>query len=193
MIAARLTADMTPQVTRVHMGKSASELRHLFLLRHAQAADGGPKLPDIDRPLSERGRRQAAFVAEHLHAVPIDYVLCSPSTRTRDTADPILRTRCSEMPTVVYDRKLYEASAEDVLEAVSKVPAKTRSLLVVGHNPSMENVLAILATSTGGIEGFKKGACVHLTTTSPWDGLSPGGFKVASYYRGESESSGSKA
>jgi phosphohistidine phosphatase len=169
------------------MSKSAPEVRHLFLLRHAQAVDGGPKLQDIDRPLSEHGRRQAAFVAARLKGLPIDYVLCSPSNRTRDTADPILRTRCADLPTVVYDRKLYEASAEDVLEAISQVPPKARSVLVVGHNPSMESVLGLLTCGAAGLEGFKKGACVHLTTPSAWHSLQAGGATVAGYYRGEAD------
>jgi phosphohistidine phosphatase len=164
------------------MTKSAPDLRHLFLLRHAHAVHAGPKLADIDRPLSDRGHRQAEYIAKRLEKVAIDYVLCSSSTRTRQTVNPILQTRCDAMPTVVYDKNLYGAEAETLLEIVATVPTTATSVLLVGHNPAMEELVGMLKPKGGTLpDGFPKGACIHLTTSAAWDSIAGHGTKVAGY------------
>jgi phosphohistidine phosphatase len=160
--------------------------RHLLLLRHADAVDGGCELADLDRPLSPRGRRQAAFVAKRLAGVPVDYVLCSPSTRTRETAEPLLAARCPVMPTVVYDRRLYESNARTVLGLIRGLPDSARSVLVIGHNPWIAELLDLLAPDREGMpDGFKKGACFHLAADVPWASVEDGSLRVAGYLRGE--------
>ena len=120
-----------------------NEARQLLLLRHADA-ETPANLEDFDRPLSQKGHRQAAYLASHLKAIPIDYVLCSSSVRTRETAIPILHTRCNSMPTVVYDRHVYGAGAKGLLESISNLPPTAKTVLLVGHNPAMEDLLEIL-------------------------------------------------
>ena len=167
-----------------------NEARQLLLLRHADAVHSA-SLEDFDRPLSAKGHRQAAFLANKLKSVPLDYVLCSSSARTRETAIPILHTRCNSMPTIVYDKHVYSADARELLELLSELPADAKSVLLVGHNPAMEDLLDILAPSGGNAMpgGFKKGACVHLATNAPWKSLASQATRVAGYYRGETEPS----
>jgi phosphohistidine phosphatase len=167
-----------------------NEARQLLLLRHADAVNAA-NLDDIDRPLSQKGHRQAAFLASHLKSIPIDYVLCSSSARTRETAIPILHTRCNSMPTVVYDKHVYGADARGLLQIISELPPAAKTVLLVGHNPAMEDLLEILQLSGRGAipGGFKKGACVHLATNAPWKSLASQATRVAGYYRGEAEPS----
>lgn len=165
------------------------EVRQLLLLRHADSVPGGPNIEDFDRPLSTKGHRQAWFVAGKLKGVAIDYVLCSAAIRTRETVNPILQTRCAAMPTVVYDKTLYHADARALLSILSTLPAKMKEVLLVGHNPAIEDLLETLAP-TGGSQlpsGFPKGACVHLATSASWDSLTRQAPRVVGYYRGESE------
>jgi phosphohistidine phosphatase len=165
-----------------------NEVRQLFLLRHADAVPGGPSLEDFDRPLSPKGHRQARFVAAKLKGTPLDYVLCSAATRTRETVNPILQTRCAAMPTVVYDKTLYSADARMLLATLSTLPAALKNVLLVGHNPAIEDLLQTLAPTGGQLPGgFPKGACVHLATNASWDALSRQAPRVVGYYRGESE------
>jgi len=166
-----------------------SDPRHLLLLRHAEAIPGGPGLDDFDRPLSPRGHAQAAAVARHLAKLPIAYVLCSASTRTRETAHPILKTRCTAMPTVVYDKRVYGADARGLITLLSAIPATAHCVLFVGHNPAIEDLLLILTPTQGSLpSGFPKGVCVHLTTTAPWSALVKQTTKVVAYYKGDPDS-----
>jgi phosphohistidine phosphatase len=169
-----------------------NEPRQLLLVRHAEASPGGPNLDDFDRSLTQRGKRQSAFLAEKLRAIPIDYVLSSASARTRETVNPILHTRCasSTMPTVVYDKNAYGADARALLEILATVPATAKIVMLVGHNPALEDLLEILAPTGGSLPGgFPKGACVHLATNAPWKSLATQATRVAGYHRGEAEPS----
>jgi phosphohistidine phosphatase len=166
-----------------------NEARQLLLLRHADAAPGSPSLDDFDRPLTARGQRQATFLAARLKTVPIDYVLCSAAVRARETVNPILRGCCStSMPTVVYDKTAYGADARTLLEIFATVPPTAKSVMLVGHNPALEDLLEILAPTGGSLPGgFPKGACVHLATNAPWESLASQATRVAGFYRGEAE------
>jgi phosphohistidine phosphatase len=166
-----------------------NEARQLLLLRHAEAAPGSSSLDDFDRPLTPKGQRQAMYLASKLRPIPIDYVLSSAAARTRETVNPILHTRCSSsMPTIVYDKNAYGADARTLLEILSATPPTAKSVLFVGHNPALEDLLEILAPTGGPLPGgFPKGACVHLATNAPWESLASQAMRVAGYYRGEAE------
>ena len=122
-------------------------VRHLWILRHAKAAPeptwGGR---DRDRPLTARGRRDAAELGKRLaeedpplglsgSAAP-DLALCSNATRTQETAELVLAAREERVPLDAY-RSLYQADPETVLTYVREVDEHARSALVVGHNPTM--------------------------------------------------------
>lgn len=119
-------------------------MKRLFLLRHAKAvpADGGTE--DFDRTLMLSGMQDAAQMARYLrksgHAV--DLILCSSSARTTQTAELVLHQIVAE---VDYRDTLYLASAAKILAAVRGAPAVASSLMVVGHNPGMEECAGQLA------------------------------------------------
>jgi phosphohistidine phosphatase len=119
--------------------------RSLVLLRHAKSAypDG---VPDHERPLAERGIREAALAGDWLRAnVPaIDAVLCSTATRTRETLE-----RTGIDAPVRYVDRLYGATAGAEIELINRVPDDVRTLLVVGHEPTTSEVAIILAGADG--------------------------------------------
>ena len=114
-------------------------MKRLFLLRHAKASRDGPGIRDEDRALAERGREDAAhigrFMNEEVYAA--DLALCSTSARTRQTLELVL-PQLTVQPTVQYLDELYLASAEAILALIRRTSDATGSLMIVGHNPGLE-------------------------------------------------------
>ena len=114
-------------------------MRRLFLLRHAKASRDEAGIRDQDRPLTERGREDAArigrFMNEEVYVA--DLVLCSTSARTRETLELVL-PQLNVQPTVQYLDELYLASAEAIFALIRRTSDATGSLMIVGHNPGLE-------------------------------------------------------
>jgi phosphohistidine phosphatase len=153
--------------------------RTLVLLRHAKAEppDGYPE--DIDRPLSRRGRADAEAAGKWLvesGLVP-DLVLCSAAVRTRETWQAAASV-VGEVP-VTYEQSLYLSGAIDALELIQETDAAVSTLLVIGHNPTM-SVLSALLDRDGGISGdglHTSGMAVHRFGDA-WSALDAGGAAV---------------
>jgi phosphohistidine phosphatase len=120
-------------------------MKTLILLRHAKSSWKDPYLSDHDRPLNARGKRDAPAMAELLadRLPKPDYVLCSTSRRTRDTADYFIKILGIGADQVEYDRELYHADGFTLLHAISQCDNSVDTLLVIGHNPGI-TVLANL-------------------------------------------------
>ena len=119
--------------------------KRLYLLRHAKASWKQPELADHERPLAGRGRRAAAVIARHMrdHAVAPELVLCSTARRARETCEliqPALATA-----TVRHEPALYGADTAALLERLHRVADGTGSVLMIGHNPAIEQLALELA------------------------------------------------
>jgi phosphohistidine phosphatase len=134
--------------------------RSLWLLRHTKTVRHPPVGgSDHERTLAPRGRRDADALGQHLgdHGDHLGLsedlmpalVLCSTAVRTVETIDRVL-AGLAVPPPVRYLRALYDASTEDVLEQVSMVEDDVASVMVVGHNPTFEVLVATMPTSTPG-------------------------------------------
>jgi phosphohistidine phosphatase len=104
----------------------------LFLMRHAKSAYP-PGVPDVLRPLSPRGQRNANAAAEWLSQMSLDTALVSPATRTRATWQ-ILEPLFPSAALVTCD-ELYDASAHEIADVIAE--HASGSTLVLGHNPGM--------------------------------------------------------
>jgi phosphohistidine phosphatase len=151
--------------------------RTLVILRHAKA-DRPPGVADADRPLTQRGHADSAAAGAWLAARGYrpDLVLCSPSKRTRQTwrAAAVALTDGPE-PKVRFDPALYYGTAEDALDLVRKAPAKATTVLLVGHNPTV-SLLSALLDDTGGrdSDGLRTcGIAVH-RRDGAWPDYGPG-------------------
>ena len=124
----------------------------LILMRHAKAAPGGGG-PDHDRPLTGRGRQGSARVGRWLAAEGIvpDEALVSTAARTRATWEGVLAAAGWTLD-VTPTPRLYDAPASAVRAAVAE--ARGRTVLVVGHNPSMGRTAATLARAAPDHERF---------------------------------------
>lgn len=159
--------------------------RHLYLLRHAKSSWDDPSLADHDRPLSPRGRKAAKKVAGHIRRSGIepDLILCSSALRTRETLDriaPALRGS----PETLIERALYEASGEELLQRLRSVPNATRSVLLIDHNPGLQDLAIALVgavTPDAIAEKFPTAALATLRVPVVWADLAPGGCGLEDY------------
>jgi phosphohistidine phosphatase len=121
-------------------------MRTLYLLRHAKASWSDPAQADIDRPLTERGRRDAANLGEHLRLSGCrpQVVVCSPALRTRQTLD-LIATGLGLQARAEVDERLYGASAQALWQRVHELPDTVTEALLVGHNPGMHELAVNLA------------------------------------------------
>jgi phosphohistidine phosphatase len=143
----------------------------LILLRHAKSA-WPQETADADRPLAKRGHRDALAVGRWLRdqAPKIDLVVCSPALRAVQTWD-LAAAQLKPAPRVHQNKRLYGASEQDLLMAIKKLPDQASTALLVGHNPALENFLALL---TGIAEPLKTSAIAIMTTPGSWAQSRPG-------------------
>jgi phosphohistidine phosphatase len=132
--------------------------RTLLVLRHAKSAHP-ERIADIDRPLTPRGRddARAAGAWLRLHGYRPDLVLCSPARRARETCEALGLT---DSPTR-YDRSLYEASEGDLLSAVTETDDAVGVLMLIGHNPGLSYLCALLDPEGVGTDLRTNGIAVH--------------------------------
>ncbi len=118
----------------------------LYLLRHAKSSWSDPTLPDHERPLAQRGRRDAKRIGKHLVRLGIEpeLVLCSSARRARETLEGI-RPALGTTSTVKVDPDLYGASSDKLLEQIRGVPEGVTSLMLIGHNPGLQDLALALA------------------------------------------------
>ena len=123
-------------------------MRALWVLRHAKAEPHRPE--DQARKLAGRGRRQCAELAEHLQGLAErrpQFVLCSPAARALETAEGVVGSLGAEAR-IEVDSELYRADADDVLQIVSEVDDAHDPVMVVGHNPTMLDLVERLLDDT---------------------------------------------
>lgn len=144
------------------------ETRRLLLLRHAQAASA-PGLSDIERPLTERGERDATAVGSWLSASEVapHLVLCSTARRARRTWG-LAAGQLGSAPPVSYDPRIYEADDGGLLALVQETDDATHTLLLVGHNPAVHE-LVIGLTRAGEVQDhFPAASLAVVGVSSGW-------------------------
>jgi phosphohistidine phosphatase len=156
--------------------------RTLVLLRHAKA-ERPAGIADIDRPLTARGHADAAAAGAWLHRREItpDSVICSPSKRTRQTWHGVALALGGSGPAVSYEATVYDGGGRDLLDLVRAVPDNVRTVLLIGHNPSVSDLSALLDPDTSlDSDGLRtSGIAVHLFEGS-WSSCKPGSAALAS-------------
>jgi phosphohistidine phosphatase len=142
-------------------------VKRVWLLRHAKSSWDHPGLSDSDRPLALRGRRATELLAAHLAASDIrpTAVLCSSSLRTRETLAAVLPALGDALE-IRIERDLYGAGAAGLLERLRRVPDTASSVMLIGHNPGIQDLALELAASGPALtalqEKFPTGALATL-------------------------------
>jgi phosphohistidine phosphatase len=116
-----------------------------MLLRHAKSNWSSSGMQDAARPLSDRGAAAARLMGGYMarHSLVPERVLCSPARRTRDTWAGIVAQWPADVD-VVFDQRLYAATAQVVLSIVRAQDNAARTLLVIGHNPGLQEAAELL-------------------------------------------------
>jgi phosphohistidine phosphatase len=119
---------------------------HLYLLRHAKSSWNEPALKDFDRPLAPRGWNTAPLMGEYMGKMSYqpDTILCSPAKRTRETLDMVER-HLAKPHHVFMNKAIYHADSSRLLELVRSASKNTRKLMLIGHNPGIQELALTLA------------------------------------------------
>lgn len=120
-------------------------MKTLLLLRHARPAQVSPTGRDFDRPLVEEGRADALLIGQLLRRRQLtpDPIICSPALRAHQTADLAIEAAKFTTRLLFYER-IYEASAEQLIEVVSEAAEGEDVILIVGHNPGLQELVFLL-------------------------------------------------
>ena len=123
-------------------------MRRLMLLRHAKSDRSAPGAVDRDRPLEPRGKEAAPRIGAYMahHGLAPDLAICSPARRTRDTWS-LAAAAFSKLPSVTLEDRVYDASANSLLDVARKTRDDVHSLLIIGHNPGLQDLAALLIAS----------------------------------------------
>ncbi|HYI40148.1 MAG TPA: histidine phosphatase family protein [Allosphingosinicella sp.] len=124
-------------------------MKTLTLLRHAKSGWDDNVSRDFDRPLNPRGRKAARTVGLEMKArgLAFDLVLASPARRVIETLEEVAAVYGPLSPR--FDERLYLASAATLLEIVRSAPDEAERLLLVGHNPGLEEIALHLSSRDG--------------------------------------------
>lgn len=135
-------------------------MKTLLILRHAKSSWNYPELSDYDRPLNKRGKRDAPRMGKHLRQVGLvpDRILTSSAKRARKTANKVAKASGYTRKVKKLDA-LYDSLSGIYFETLQALPDKYQRVMVVGHNPTMEQLVNHL---TGQIKRMPTAALAHI-------------------------------
>jgi phosphohistidine phosphatase len=149
--------------------------RHLILIRHAQSRNVEPGEKDVDRELTDSGIQDASRLARYMYLEEIipEVILTSHAARAKETAqlfEEQLKLGHSE---VIVDEELYEASVRTLLNVITKLDNGLKSVLIIGHNPSLTHLCEHLSKDVIGF--LPPASMVHMTFDNlDWSKLDKG-------------------
>ncbi|MBB5755064.1 SixA phosphatase family protein [Prosthecomicrobium pneumaticum] len=163
----------------------------LLLLRHAKSSWDIAGLADFDRPLAPRGRRAAGLMGEHLatHRLMPDRILCSNARRTRETLAALLPHLDREID-IRLTQALYDRPAGSYIDAIRRDGAAARTLMLIGHNPAIQDAAMMLIGSGNpalseeiGAKFPTAGLAVIDFAQADWTRIEPRAGRVVAFFR----------
>jgi phosphohistidine phosphatase len=163
--------------------------RELLILRHAKSDWDSVATGDFDRPLAKRGKSDAPKVGAWLYReglVP-DLVVSSPAERAKQTAAKVCKCLDIKKKQIVWDPDIYEAEVPRLLSVLSRCPADAATVLLIGHNPGLEQLLMHLVGEDLEIPDDGKllptATVARLEMPDVWDSLPCGSAQLVSITR----------
>lgn len=162
--------------------------RELMLLRHGKS-DWSVLGDDFDRPLKRRGKRAAQRIGVWLAQQEIlpDYILTSPAERALATARKACKAMDKRSECIHVDDRIYEAGVEELLAALGDCPKAASRVMLVGHNPGLEDLLVWLASDHVAVPGDGKllptATLARLVVPADWRNLTRGCARLESITR----------
>ncbi len=126
-------------------------MKTLTLLRHAKSSWDDPVSRDFDRPLNPKGQRAAQTMGRHMRALGLvfDHAVASPAVRVVETLEHVGTGYGSDLAPA-WDQRIYLASAATLLDVIHELPAGADHVLLIGHNPGLEDLVLALVPEDGG-------------------------------------------
>ena len=120
-------------------------MKTLLLLRHAKSSWNQPELHDHDRPLNKRGKKEAPLVGKYLKDNDLlpDLIISSTARRARQTVEMVAEA-AGYTGEIRWLDELYAAPPEEYLSALATLPESYHCVMMVGHNPGLEELVALL-------------------------------------------------
>ena len=155
-------------------------MKRLLLLRHAKSAGkDDPRLTDHERPLARRGERACAAMARHLAGTEVDLVLCSTARRAVDTWEGVnADVKAGE---VRFEDALYTFDGDDLIDRLEGLQEGVSSVMVVGHNPAIEELAEWLTGE--GVGKYPTGALAVIALERGWGELEHDCAELRSFVR----------
>lgn len=161
-------------------------MRELILLRHAEAMQIALGGSDRARPLSLRGEEEARQAGAWLRAqgAAPDAVLCSPARRAQMTVErvlDVLGAKLASLPVPKFTPEIYDATPGTLITLLEQHVASARQVLMVGHNPGMEQLLALLISGRSpDARGMPPAGIAWIELQEP--GFEPGSARLRAFW-----------
>jgi phosphohistidine phosphatase len=124
-------------------------MKQILLMRHAKSSWEDGSLKDFDRPLNKRGQKDAPMMGEFIRQIGYKpaAIIASPASRAKQTTQLSMKAAKVDEDDIYWNEDLYYGSMRDYIAAIQSVENKVERLLLIGHNPLIENTAGILAGS----------------------------------------------
>lgn len=161
--------------------------RQLIVIRHAKAASGPS---DVDTPLTDKGRRDAAALGRWLaaQAITLDRAAVSPAVRARQSWEAV-GSELREAVDTVTDERIYDNTVASLLDAIHDTPDEVTGLAVIGHNPGLGELAAALDDGAGDsaarqalAEGFATCTAAIFDVAGHWSAVQPDGLTLTALF-----------
>lgn len=157
-------------------------MKNLILMRHAKSSWDDSSLKDFDRPLAERGLKDAPKMGMFIKESGFrpDLIISSTAVRAKQTTELVSKAAGMDPSQISWEEKFYFASHDAYINAIQRAGPKNEIIMLVGHNPNMEELLALLTVgSDSGPFKFPTAAvaCIELNTTS-WQNIKTGSNRL---------------
>jgi phosphohistidine phosphatase len=123
-------------------------MKTLLLMRHAKSSWKESNIPDHDRPLNRRGKHDAPLMGKQLRdqKMNLDLIISSTALRAETTANLIAKA-VRYKGKIILDKSIYNAEPMDLMTLLSNSSDEYNSILLVGHNPTMEETVQMITNS----------------------------------------------
>lgn len=156
-------------------------MKQIYLLRHANSDWSSLNQQDFDRPLTKKGIEEASKLSNYFYnqSILVDKVFCSSAERTKQTFDLCSDGLKYQISEAIYLDKLYLAKSDEIISLIKKLSNSTSSILIIGHNPAMLEIINALSDS----ESINYPTCslAEIIVESLWKDLSLKECKLKSF------------
>ncbi len=125
-------------------------MKKVYLMRHAKSDWSGYYVSDFERDLNKRGEKDAPLMGKVLkdRGINPSLIISSPAKRAKLTAKSVAKEFGYDTKKILFKEEIYEASVQELLDVINSIYDKNDEVLIVGHNPSMTEIINILNSVT---------------------------------------------